>query len=87
MVDNDSTKKDVLKFSNDTLTFDTVFTTLGSVTRYFKVENPLKEAIKIDEIRLSGLPGTQFRINVDCTPGTAIYDVEIPAQDYIYIFA
>ena len=82
-----SGNNDVLKFSNDTLTFDTVFTTLGSVTRYFKVENPLKEAIKIDEIRLSGLPGTQFRINVDGTPGTAIYDVEIPAQDYIYIFA
>ena len=78
---------DVLTFSQDTLTFDTVFTTVGSITRYFKVENPLKEAIKIDEIRLAGLPGTQFRINVDGVPGNAIYDVEIPAQDYIYIFA
>lgn len=78
---------DVLTFSNDTLTFDTVFTTVGSITRYFKVENPLKEAIKIDEIRLAGIPGTQFRINVDGISGTAVYDIEIPAQDYIYIFA
>ncbi|MCB0510382.1 MAG: hypothetical protein KDC82_06430 [Bacteroidetes bacterium] len=77
----------VLTFSNDTLTFDTVFTSLGSVTRYFKVENPLKEAIRIDEIKLMGIPGNQFRINVDGIPGTSIFDVEIPANDYIYIFA
>ncbi|MDC3209179.1 hypothetical protein OAT96_00370 [Chitinophagales bacterium] len=77
----------ILTFSNDTLTFDTVFTTLGSVTRYFRVENPLKEAIKIDEISLAGLNGNQFRINVDGIPGTSIQDLEIPAQDYVYIFA
>jgi hypothetical protein len=78
---------DVLTFSSDTLTFDTVFTTVGSITRYFKVENTLNEAIKIDEIRLMKLPGTQFRINVDGVPGEVLYDVEIPAKDYIYIFA
>ena len=77
----------ILTFSNDTLTFDTVFTTLGSVTRYFKVENPLKEAIKIDEISLAGLNGNQFRINVDGISGISLQDVEIPAQDYVYIFA
>jgi hypothetical protein len=77
----------ILTFSNDTLTFDTVFTTVGSITRYMKVQNPLKEAIKIDEIRLAGLNGNQFRINVDGESGTALFDVEIPAQDYIYIFA
>jgi hypothetical protein len=78
---------DVLSFSNDTLTFDTVFTSVGSITRYFKVENTLKEAIKIDEIRLAGIPGNQFRINVDGISGTSVFDVEIPAQDFIYIFA
>ena len=77
----------VLTFSADTLTFDTVFTTVGSVTRYFRVENPLKEAIKIDEIRLVGLNGTQFRINVDGISGRSVTDVEIPPQDYVYIFA
>lgn len=77
----------VLTFSADTLTFDTVFTTVGSITRFFKVENPLKEAIKIDEIRLAQIPGVQFRINVDGIPGTSVFDIEIPAKDYIYIFA
>lgn len=77
----------ILTFSTDTLTFDTVFTTVGSVTRYFRVENPLKEAIKIEEIRLVGLNGNQFRINVDGISGRSISEVEIPAQDYIYIFA
>ncbi len=78
---------EILTFSADTLTFDTVFTTVGSITRYFKVENPLKQAIKIDEIRLAQIPGAQFRINVDGISGTSVYDVEIPANDYIYIFA
>ena len=77
----------VLTFSADTLTFDTVFTSVGSITRFFKVENPLKEAIKIDEIRLAQIPGVQFRINVDGISGTSVFDVEIPPKDFIYIFA
>lgn len=77
----------VLKFTADTLTFDTVFTTVGSVTRYFKVVNPLKEAVQIDKIRLAGIPGNQFRINVDGFSGTEIENILIPAKDSIYIFA
>lgn len=77
----------VLKFSADTLTFDTVFTTVGSITRYFKVENTLKETVRLDKIELMGIPGTQFRINVDGEPGRLIENVEIPGKDYIYIFA
>ncbi|MEZ4928677.1 MAG: hypothetical protein R2777_01510 [Chitinophagales bacterium] len=78
---------EVLKFSADTLTFDTVFTSVGSITRYFKVENTLKETVKLDKVELMGLPGTQFRINVDGEPGRIIENIEIPAKDYIYIFA
>lgn len=77
----------VLKFSADTLTFDTVFTSVGSITRYFKVENTLKETVKLDRIELMGLPGTQFRINVDGEPSRLVENIEIPGKDYIYIFA
>jgi len=77
----------VLEFTADTLTFDTVFTSIGSVTRYFKVVNPLKETVLIDKIKLAGLPGSQFRINVDGISGTEIENVEIPGKDSIYIFA
>ena len=44
-----------LSFSTDTLTFDTVFTSLGSTTRYFKVFNTDKKAVKIQDIRLMHL--------------------------------
>lgn len=77
----------VLEFTADTLTFDTVFTSVGSITRYYKVKNPLNEAIQIDKITLAQLPGTQFRINVDGFSGTEISDILIPAKDSIYIFA
>src|SRR2546422_122635 len=40
-----------LSFSTDTLTFDTVFATLGSTTRYFKVFNKDKKSVKISDIR------------------------------------
>jgi len=75
-----------LSFSTDTLTFDTVFTSLGSTTKYFKVFNTDRKAVKIQDIRLMHLVGTQFRINVDGVNGDQFTDVEIPAKDSIYVF-
>jgi hypothetical protein len=37
-----------LRFSVDTLRFDTVFTTLGSATRWVKVYNPKDQPVLID---------------------------------------
>ncbi len=75
-----------LSFSNDTLTFDTVFTSLGSTTKYFKVFNTDKKAVKISDIRLMHLTGDQFRINVDGVNGDHFSEIEIPAKDSIYVF-
>jgi hypothetical protein len=88
---NSSCKKDnlgleTLTFSTDTLTFDTVFTTLGSTTRFFKVFNNSSKPIEIADIRLMGLVGNQFRMNVDGIPGTVFTNVEVPARDSIYVF-
>ena len=44
--------KNHLDFSEDTLLFDTVFTTVGSVTKRFKVYNNNASPILIDEIEL-----------------------------------
>lgn len=78
----------VLTFSSDTLTFDTIFTTIGTVTRFFKVENTSGQNLLIDEIRIMQGESSPFRINVDgiSIPGGVINNVEIPAKDYIYIF-
>lgn len=84
-------KKDVassanVTFSLDTLTFDTVFTTLGSATEYFKVFNHNKEPITINSIKLQQLQGTQYRINVDGIAGNSFTNVQIPGKDSIYVF-
>ena len=42
----------MLEFSKDTLTFDTVFTELGSATRILKVFNPHPQPVKINRISL-----------------------------------
>ncbi len=84
-----TTKGDV-SFSTDTLTFDTVFSTLGSVTMSFTVRNTQNRAINISDIKLMQLAGTQFRINVNGLPpstaGIEYKNVDIPAHDSIYIF-
>ncbi len=81
------TNKGALQFSTDTLSFDTVFTSLASTTRFFKVFNKENRAIKISSIRLLDLQtDAPFRINVDGIPGKVFKDVEIPAKDSIYVF-
>ncbi len=77
-----------LQFSLDTLTFDTVFTTIGSATRSFKVINASNQAITISRVTLGKGAASNFRLNVDGVPTqTFVENVEIPAEDSIYIFA
>lgn len=80
------TTKGTLSFSTDTLTFDTVFTTLGSTTKFFKVRNTQSKSINVSDIKLMQLQGNQFRINVDGISGTEFKNIDIPAHDSIYVF-
>lgn len=75
-----------LEFSNDTVFFDTVFSTIGSTTQYLRVRNNYNESIRIDEIFLEGGSSSQFRINVDGLDGPLVEGVEILPNDSIYIF-
>ena len=75
-----------LEFSTDTLRFDTVFTELGSATRFFRVYNPHKESIKISRIALAGNNQSKFNLNVDGVPGNVHQDVVIYPEDSIYVF-
>ena len=74
-----------LVFSTDTLMFDTVFTTLTSVTRSFTVFNPSKEPVKLD-IFLAGGGQSFYSINVDGVSGREFHEVEIPGHDSIFVF-
>lgn len=75
-----------LKFSVDTITFDTIFTTIGSTTQRFTVQNPYNENILISRIRLSGGDFSSFRLNINGEVGNEVYEVEVPARDSIFIF-
>lgn len=76
-----------LSFSTDTLYFDTVFTTMGSVTKEFKIFNRNSQPIKVNNIRLANGSNSFFRLNVDGEATTNVSDVEIAANDSIYVFA
>jgi hypothetical protein len=75
-----------LKFSVDTITFDTIFTTIGSTTQRFTVHNPYNENILISRIRLMGGDFSNFRLNVNGDIGNDVFEIEIPARDSIFIF-
>lgn len=75
-----------LDFSTDTLRFDTVFTEVGSATRALRVYNPHDLAVRISKVYLENVTSF-FRINVDGQAGPAVENVEIRANDSIWIFA
>lgn len=75
-----------LRFSADTVMFDTIFTTIGSTTQNLKIFNPYDENILISRIRVAGGDFSNFRLNINGTPTNEAYDVEVPARDSIFIF-
>lgn len=75
----------VISISLDTLTFDTVFTTVGSATRSFKIYNNESTDIEVDVKLLNG-QGSKFRMNVDGISGHEVKDVFIKGNDSIYVF-
>ncbi len=75
-----------LWLSTSSITFDTVFTTLGSTTRYFTVYNPSEQDIKVD-VYLAGGNSSYYSINVNGVAGNQQRDVLIPAKDSIFVFA
>lgn len=74
-----------IDFSTDTLSFDTVFTQVGSTTKYFKIYNKSKQFARIDRIE-TGRGTGRFRINADGFQGPVVKDLEIPPEDSVYVF-
>lgn len=73
-------------FSVDTLKMGTVFTEEVTVTHKFTVRNRHDKGMNISDIRLSGANAGLFRLNVDGMSGTTFQNVEIRANDSIYVF-
>ncbi len=75
-----------VEFSQDSVLFDTVFTTIGSSTQNIRIRNKHDQKINISSIQLQGGSASQFIINVDGAKGTSFSDIEIAANDSMYIF-
>ncbi len=75
-----------LNFSTDSVLFDTVFTTIGTTTRSFKVFNTSKNNIEISNIRLVGGATSAFKININGAAQTSVSNIKLNGKDSIYIF-
>ena len=75
----------LLSFSTDTLSFDTVFTTVGSTTGYFMIYNKNDDALKIDKIILASGGQSGFRINIDGRKGDSFSEIPIWKKDSLYV--
>jgi hypothetical protein len=83
---NNLLSKKNLEFSVDTLVFDTVFTTVGSTTKQFKIYNKEKKTVQIDQIELMGGENSPFRMNVDGNIGTTLSNIRIEGKDSLFVF-
>ncbi len=75
-----------LKFSTDTILFDTVFTTVGSITKNFKIFNNSNKKVLIESIDLGGGKASNYRINIDGHSGVSFKNIEMRAGDSLWVF-
>ncbi|MCL2414982.1 MAG: hypothetical protein FWC94_07045 [Bacteroidales bacterium] len=75
-----------LEFSNDTIKFDTVFTSLGSTTLWLQVYNRSNRDVDIQNIELVGRENSPFRMNVSGDTSLVQSHVRLRAQDSLFIF-
>jgi len=75
-----------IRLSSDSLLFDTVFTTTGSVTQLVKIFNENDQKLRLSSVQLAGGINSPFKINVDGTPGPTVNNLEIDANDSLYVF-
>lgn len=76
----------LLRLSEETLHFDTVFTSTGSTTQYFRIYNPNNQKLILSSVQLMGGSSSFFKMNIDGFSGTNLPDIEIAANDSIYGF-
>jgi len=71
----------------DTLKYDTVFVTTGSTYRTFRIINENNQKLRLTSIKLMGGAASVYRMNVDGIPGTEFSNIDIEANDSLYVFA
>jgi hypothetical protein len=75
-----------LSTSVDSLKFDTVFTTTGSITKSFKIFNKNEQKLLLSKVKLGGGANSAFKMNVNGIAATELSNIEVAANDSIYVF-
>ena len=74
-----------LTFSKDTVSFDTVFTTVGTSTLRLMVYNRNRNALLINRVWLDN--NTAFKVNVDGENDlTQLTDIQLNGGDSLFVF-
>ncbi len=74
-----------ISFSADSVKFDTVFTGVGSVTQSFKIFNENDQRLRMS-VKLMGGATSPFKININGTALPEVTNIDIAADDSIYVF-
>ena len=86
-VDNYADEHNVrLEFSADTICFDTVFTTVATITQQVKVYNRSTSDIELSSVTLKHGRQSRFRLNIDGDTSMVARRVELQAGDSLFIF-
>jgi hypothetical protein len=75
-----------LSFSKDSILFDTIFTSIGSVTKKIRILNKNTDAVNISEIKLSGGASSAFSININGQSTNQTNNKIIYGQDSLNLF-
>ena len=84
-----SSRNAIVNFSSDTLFFDTVFTSTGSITQSVKIINDNDQKLRLsDRCQADGrqLVLIRYVLKIDGTPGPEQDNVTLEAGDSLYVF-
>lgn len=70
----------------DTIKYDTVFTATGSVSKSFKIINNNNQKLRLSKVKLMGGTTSAYHINIDGASTTEANNIDIDANDSIYVF-
>ncbi len=74
------------EFSTDTLDLGVIITAEQSATHRLIVYNRHNKSLNLSHVSLSGVNADLFRVNVDGMAGATFKDIEIRANDSIFVF-
>ena len=84
-VDYSDNPHHILSLSADTISFDTIFTSIGSATVSMMIYNKNAVALRFSA-SLAGAESSDFRMNIDGESGVSVHNIEIRSNDSLYLF-